>query len=339
VTVETAFRHPGRCLVTGASGFVGSHLALALAEKGFSVRGLVRHDASRTASELRTAGIEIFRGDITHAETIDPAVRDCATVFHAAAVLGPANLDRSIYQAVNADAVTTMIQACRNSGSVTRFVHLSSVGVLGNIPHNTRADEGTPPRPQDIYETTKLDGEERVLKASRQGFPAVIVRPGWVYGPGDTRTLRLFRMIARRRLLIIGKAQNKQHPVFIDDLVNGIILAAQTEGIEGRVYHLCGPDILTVNDLCHTVASAAGVSLISLRPPVWSVRAPARLIGVLWSLFSADPPVDHRKADFFILNRAYSIQRARKELNWNPKTRFEDGIRRTIDWYRENGKL
>lgn len=328
-----------RCLVTGATGFVGSHLSLALSKRGVSVRALIRNESLPIVSKLRSSGVEIVRGDITQPDTVMPAVQDCDTVFHAAAALGPANLDPGIYKAVNADAVTSMIQICRDTASVSRFIYVSSVGVLGNIPPGTRADEGTPPRPQDIYEITKLDGEERALAAAQEGFGAVIVRPGWVYGPGDTRTLKLFRMIARRKFMIIGKAQNKQHPVFIDDLVDGIILAAQTKDIEGRVYHLCGPDVLTVNDLCETVAAAAGVTIFPLRPPLWAVRTPAKLIGILWSLFGADPPVDHRKADFFILNRAYSIKRAKNELNWTPKTRFDDGIRATIAWYKEQGTL
>ncbi|MGB3977192.1 MAG: NAD-dependent epimerase/dehydratase family protein [bacterium] len=328
-----------RCLVTGATGFIGSHLALALVKQGVAVRALVRNISLPIVSKLSSSEVEIVRGDIMQPDTVKPALEGCDTVFHAAAVLGPANLDPAIYKAVNADAVTSMIQACRNAASVNRFVHVSSVGVLGDIPHGTRADEGTPPRPQDIYEITKLDGEERVLAAARDGFGAVIVRPGWVYGPGDTRTLKLFRMIARRKFMIIGKAQNKQHPVFIDDVVDGIILAAQTNNIEGRVYHLCGPDVPTVNDLCEIVAAAAGVTIFPFRPPLWAVRTPAKLIGILWSLFGADPPIDHRKADFFILNRAYSIQRAKNELKWIPKMRFEDGIRSTIEWYKNHGML
>jgi 2-alkyl-3-oxoalkanoate reductase len=336
----SAIRDINVCCVTGATGFVGSHLALTLAQnKNITVQALVRNPEKPIVKELRTAGVHIFEGDITQPESFNSALDNADTVFHAAAILGPAHIPPDVYRAINADAVQKLIKQCRLHKSITRFVHVSSVGVLGPLPPKQRADEGTPPRPQDIYEITKLEGEEHLLAAAENGFPGVAVRPGWVYGPRDTRTLRLFRMIARRRFLMIGNADNKQHPVYIDDLVDGIIKAAQIRGIDGRVYHLCGPDVLTVNDLCQTVANAAGVSLFPIRPPVWTARTPAWLIGKLWSLFGSTPPIDHRKADFFIINRAYSIQRAKKELDWIPKTRFKDGIEHTIDWYKNHGLL
>ncbi len=328
------------CLVTGASGFVGSHLSLKLSQaEHVSVKALLRNPQSPIADQLRSAGINVVPGDITKPDTLDLAMENVDTVFHAAAVLGPAHLSAETYRSVNAEAVRNMIDTCRNHSSITRFVHISSVGVLGPVPPKIRADEGTPPRPKDIYEITKLDGEEHALTAAKTGFPCVIVRPGWVYGPGDTRTVRLFRMIARRRFMVIGKADNKQHPVYIDDLIDGIIKAAQISGIEGRVYHLCGPEILTVNELCQSVAETAGVTLLPFRPPVWSVRGPAWMIGKIWSLFNRHPPVDHRKADFFVVNRAYSIQRAKNELGWSPKVRFKDGIQQTMDWYKVRGLL
>ncbi len=333
-------RELGVCLVTGATGFVGCRLAITLAKQGLAVRGLVRNDRSTAARSLTDAGVILVHGDVTQPETLAAAVSGVDTVFHAAAVLGPANLDHAIYRAVNAGGVKAMIEACRTTGTMTRFLHVSTVGVLGPLRSKTRADEGTPPRPQDIYEITKLEAEELILDAFRlDRFPAVMVRPGWVYGPGDTRTLRLFRMIARKRFMMIGKAENKQHPIHIDDLITGIIRAASVSAIEGRVYHLCGPEIITVDDLCRKVAEAAGVALFPFRPPVWAVRGPAWMVGKLWAAFGLDPPIDHRKADFFTINRAYSIQRAKDELDWTPTISFDDGIRQTIAWYREQGQL
>jgi len=333
------FRDHGICLVTGATGFVGSHLAKALALRGIKVRGLVRNKKKADNLNLAASGVEIFEGDITNPNTLSSVLEGVNTVFHAAAVLGPSGLSHETYRKINVDGVRNMITACQSAQTVERFIYVSSVGVLGPLPPKTRADEGTPPRPQDIYEITKLEGEELVLSESETGFPAVVVRPGWVYGPGDTRTLKLFRMIAKKRFLIIGKALNKQHPVFIDDLIGGIIRSAEVLGIEGRVYHLCGSEVMTVNDLCEKVAEAAGTRLFPFRPPLLAVKGPAWLIGKLFALWGGDPPVDHRKVDFFVINRAYSIRRAKEELGWKPAVKFKNGIRQTIEWYREKGLI
>lgn len=329
-----------KCLVTGATGFVGSHLAKKLAADGVPVRGFVRNRDKADALGLPGAGIEIAEGDICDTASLIDALDGVHTVFHAAAVLGPAALDASVYQKINADGVTHVIEAMKQMHRPPRrMVLVSSVGVLGPLPPRTRADESTPPCPVDIYETSKLAGEEIALGAARDGFPVVIARPGWVYGPGDTRTLKLFRMISRRRFIMIGKALNKQHPVYIDDLVEGLIACGRVPGIEGRVYHLCGPEIMTVDDLCQAVARAAGVTIPAFRLPLWAVRGPARFLAMLFGLWGGDPPVDHRKADFFVINRSYSIQRARNELSWTPSVKFDEGIRQTIDYYRKQNLL
>ncbi len=322
-------------LVTGASGFIGAHLACRLASMGVAVRGLLRN-TSRPVIPLQ--GVSEVHGDITDVESLKHAVKGVDTVFHSAGMLGPAHAPMEAYRAVNALGTENLIRVCRDQG-IQRFVHISSVGVLGPIPPRTNACEGTPPRPQDRYEITKLEGEEIALTAAKEGFPAVIARPAWVYGPGDRRTLKLFRMIARRRFMIIGKADNKQHPVWIQDLVDGLLRCAQVPGIEGRVYHLAGPEILTVEKLCSTIAEAAGVTISPLRPPVALIRTPALLLEKLFSLWGGDPPVDHRKVDFFLVNRAYSIKRAKAELAWNPKMKFAPGVVQTIAWYREKGMV
>ena len=326
-----------RVLVTGASGFLGGHLAEMLAESGVAVRGLVR-DPTR-ASFLEHTDVELVTGDIMDPETLGPALDGIDTVFHVAAVLGPAHLPDRVYREINVDGTRNLIEACRKSGGIQRFVFVSSVGVLGPLPAKGIACEGTPPQPQDIYEITKLEAEELVLKAAADGFPTVVGRPGWVYGPRDTRTLKLIRMIARRRFMLIGKARNKQHPIWVKDVVTGLIRCAVTAGVEGRVYHLAGPEVVRVEELCTKIAEATGVSLLGFQPPLWMIQIPALIIEKIYSIWGGDPPVDHRKADFFVINRAYSIKRAKAELNWVPGMKLRNGLEETVQWYRENGML
>ncbi len=326
-----------RAVVTGATGFVGAHLARTLAAQNIEVTAPVR-DPSK-AGHLEIAGIRTVRGDITDPGSLPPIIDGADTVFHSAGVLGPAALDPAIYRAVNAEGTANMIEAARQSGSVRRFVHVSSVGVLGPLGPKETACEGTPPKPEDIYEITKLEGEEIALEAARSGFPAVIARPAWVYGPGDTRTLRLFKKIARGRFPLVGNAGNRQHPVYITDLVDGLIRCASISGIEGRVYHLAGPEILRVEKLCRIVAEETGKKLLPFKIPMNLFMIPALAIEKIYGLWGGNPPIDHRKVDFFRIHRAYSIRRAETELGWTPAVAFREGIRETIRWYRENGDL
>ncbi|MBN1356545.1 NAD-dependent epimerase/dehydratase family protein [bacterium] len=326
-----------RVLITGATGFIGRHLTVRLVETGIAVHALFR---TRKPDRFPVQGeIQWIKGDIRDGSGLADAVRGVDTVFNTAAVLGPPGLKDRIYLATNRDGVQNIISACRSAGSVERMVQVSSVGVLGALKPRERACEGTPPRPLDIYERSKLAGEEIALEAARDGFPVVIARPAWVYGPGDTRTLKLFRRIAHRRFFISGPAQNKQHPVWISDVVDGLIRCAVTPGIEGRVYHLAGPEVLTVETLCRTVAEAAGVNLRKFRPPVWLVLPAAYAVEKLFAAWNGNPPLDRRKLWFFTIHRAYSIERAKEELGWEPELKFADGIARTLKWYREHGQI
>ncbi len=326
-----------RVLITGASGFVGGHLAEQLVADGVSVRALVR-DPSKLPSGIATR-CDIVQGDVLDESLFRRALENIDTVFHLAAILGPSHLSIARYRSVNAGSVDMLMRLSRSIRTIRRIVLVSTVGVLGPLNPREIACEGTPPRPENRYEVTKLEGEEIALAASRDGLPVVIARPAWVYGPCDTRTLKLFRMIARRRFAIVGSAQNRQHPIWIGDLIEGLVRCGTTPGIEGRVYHLAGPEIMTVESLCEQVAEAAGVRIPRFRIPLRAVLIPAYTIEWLFKLLGGEPPVDHRKVDFFRVNRAYSIDRARKDLGWEPTTLFRDGIARTLAWYRQNGKL
>jgi len=281
----------------------------------------------------------VVSADITKPETLKDVFDGVDTVFHCAAMLGPANAPKALYEAVNVQGTAHVMAAAARSGSLERFVHISSVGVLGPLKPKEVAEEGTPPRPVDIYEKTKLAAEERVLSSAKDGFPAVIARPAWIYGPRDRRTLKLIRSIAKKRFLFIGKASNKQHPVWIGDVVEGVIKCAVVTGIEGRVYHLAGPEFMSVEKLCRLIAEAAGVRIPSLSLPFAPVYYLASGIEILWKILGREPPVDHRKIDFFRIQRAYSIKRAREELKWIPQMSFREGILRTVEWYRKQGWL
>jgi len=193
-----------RVLVTGATGFTGGHLARSLAARGNEVRALVRDRGK--AQDLAAAGVHLHAGDLRDRGSLESATAGIDVVYHIAAIYRQAGLARETYRAVNATAVKDIIAASAANG-VKRVVHCSTVGVHGDVEHPP-ANEDAPLRPGDVYQETKLEGEQLAREAAeRLGIEVTIARPTGIYGPGDRRLLKLFRGVARRRWVTqIGRA-------------------------------------------------------------------------------------------------------------------------------------
>jgi len=331
-------------LVTGATGFTGGHLARSLAARGDRVRVLVR---PRQGSHPRTvqgsdphAGSdpEVVPGDLTDAAAVRRATEGVDAVYHIAAIYRQAGLREEQYRAVNATAVRTIIESAK-AGGARRVVHCSTVGVHGDIEHPP-ANEDAPFRPGDIYQQTKLEGEEIARATARDsGIEVVIARPTGIYGPGDRRLLKLFRGVARRRFVILGSGEIFYHLTFIDDLVEGLRLCATVSAAAGRTYILAGPEVTTLNRLTEIIATEAKVPPPTLHLPVWPFWTAGAVCEALCAPFGIEPPLYRRRVDFFTKSRAFDISRARTELGYAPAIALHEGIRRTLEWYRREGWL
>jgi len=325
-----------RALVTGATGFTGGHLARALAaEAGATVRALVR-DRARAAAAL--PGIELVEGDLTDAEALTRAVAGVDVVYHVAALYRAAGLDDAVYRAVNATAVGTLIERAGAAG-VRRVVHCSTVGVHGDI-ERPPANEDAPLAPGDVYQETKLEGERIAREAAaRAGVELVIVRPTGIYGPGDRRLLKLFRGVARRRFVVLGRGDIWYHLTYIDDLVDGFRLCGTVPAAAGHTYILSGPEVTTLNELVAITADVAGVSPLPLHLPVWPFWLAGAACEALCKPFGMEPPIYRRRVDFFTKSRAFDSSRARREIGYAPRVGLREGIGCTLAWYREAGWL
>jgi nucleoside-diphosphate-sugar epimerase len=321
-------------LVTGATGFTGGHLVSHLVRGGDTVRALVRApDRARSVAE---SGAELAAGDLTDAGSLRRAVAGIEVVYNIAALYRDAGLPAGAYRAVNADAVGTIVEAAREAG-VRRVVHCSTVGVHGDIEHPP-ADEDAPLRPGDVYQETKVLGEQIGREAAaRTGVDLVIARPTGIYGPGDRRLFKMFGAIARGRFVMLGPGRNFYHLTFIDDLCRGFHLCGTVPAAAGRTYILGGGEVTTLADLVTLTADVAGRGGPRLRLPVWPVwlagaacEAACRPVGI-------SPPLYRRRVDFFRKSRAFDISRARRELGYAPATGLREGIGRTLEWYREHG--
>jgi nucleoside-diphosphate-sugar epimerase len=222
---------------------------------------------------------------------------------------------------------------------VRRVVHCSTVGVHGDV-EQPPATEEAPLRPGDIYQETKLAGERAAREAAQAtGIELVVARPSGIYGPGDRRLLKLFRGVARRRFVILGRGEIFYHLTYIDDLVEGFRLCGTVPAAAGRTYILAGGEVGTLKELVALIARESGVKPPWLRLPVWPFWLVGAACEAVCVPLRIEPPLYRRRVDFFTKSRAFDITRARKELGYAPKVGLREGVRRALEWYQLKGWL
>jgi nucleoside-diphosphate-sugar epimerase len=321
--------------VTGATGFTGGHLAFRLRERGHPVRALVRAPAA--ARDLEAAGVELIEGDLRRAADVARAAAGVDRIYHIAAVFRTAGHPDAFYREVNLHGTENVLEAAARHG-VARTIHCSTIGVHGDVKE-IPCTEDSPFNPGDIYQETKLAGELAARRAFDGGLPGVIFRPAGIFGPGDLRFLKLFRMVHDRRFRMFGSGETLWHPIYIDDLVEGILLCGEHPAAVGRTYILAGERWVTLNELVLGIARAVGVAPPRGRLPFWPLAAGATLCEAVCRPLGIDPPLHRRRVAFFIKNRAFSIERARTELGFDPKVAVDEGLARTAGWYFDSGHL
>ena len=324
-----------RVLITGGTGFLGSHLARALCQAGRPVRILAR--PASDLSRLEGLDVEVVLGDALLSNTLSEALDGVKAVYHLAGMLGGAPVPDAAYRDLHINGTLNVLMTAQTAG-VKRFVHVSSPGVLGPI-QNPPADETWPHAPSNVYEATKSEGEKLALAfAQRTGLSLTVARPEFVYGPGDTHVLGLFQSIQKRRFFYIGSGENRVHPTFVDDAVRGMTLC-ETAGRIGRVYHIVGPEPATIRQLATVISTALGVSPPRLRVPRLLAMAAATGLELLAMIVPFRPPLSRSAVNFFTETRAFSTARAEAELGYQAQVPLVEGVRRAVAWYREQGLL
>lgn len=322
-------------LVTGATGFTGSHLARHLARQGWRVRALMRPGADLAA--FAGLPIEPAHLDLADGRPADDAMRGVDVVFHVAAIYR-AEVSRDRFHQVNVEGTRKLLEAATRVG-VGRFVHVSTVGVQGHIARPP-ATEDAPFSPGDHYQASKRDGEVLAREHfARTGLEGVVVRPTAIYGPGDLRFLKLFRAIERRRFLMVGRGDTLYHLVYVQDLVEGLTLAGTRPAAAGEVFTVGGAEYLSLNDLVRRIAAVLGRPAPQARVPVGPVRAIGLLCEAACRPLGIAPPLYRRRVDFFTKSRAFDIGKARRLLDYAPRVDLDEGLRRTAAWYAAQGLL
>ena len=321
-----------RALVTGATGFTGGHLARWLRARGDSVR-VVARDPARAAG-LAMLGVEVAQGDLTDPASLRRAAKGMDVVYNIAALYRRAGLPAAAYRSVNAAGVASVVEAAAANG-VRRVVHCSTVGVHGHI-EGPPANEDAPLKPSDVYQETKLEGEQLGREAARRfDVELVIARPSGIYGAGDRRLFKLFGKVAQRRFVLLGDGRISYHLTHVDDVCQGLQLCATVPAAAGRTYIIAGAEIPTLQGVIELTAEIAKVRPGRLRLPVWPVWLAGAACEAVCTPLGLSPPLYRRRVDFFTKSRAFDISRARRELAFEPLVQLRDGIARTLEWYRE----
>jgi nucleoside-diphosphate-sugar epimerase len=326
-----------RCLVTGGTGFTGGNLVPKLIQEGNEVKVLVRK-----TSNLKTIDgldVEICYGDLTEKKSVSESIKNVDKVYHLAAAYREAKLPDKVYWKVNVDGTRNILEAALNEG-VDRFIHCSTCGVHGHV-QNPPADELAPFNPGDVYQESKIEGEKIARDYyEKEGLPVTIFRPVGIYGPGDKRFLKFFRLIKSGKFLMVGKGDVYYHMTYITDLIDGILLCANKNRAIGETYILAGEEYTTLRELVDIIAEVLGVS-----PPRWSfpffmpMYIASFLVEVMTKPFGIEPPIHRRRMDIFRKSRAFDISKSKKELGYSPKVDLRSGIETTASWYQKKGYL
>jgi nucleoside-diphosphate-sugar epimerase len=322
-------------LVTGATGFLGKSLVGRLLSDGKRVRVLVR-SAPKT-KPLADGGAEVVIGDVTDEVAVGTAVRGVTAVYHLAGRLLVPGVPAAEYRRTHVEGTKLLLARCQEK-SLERFVHCSTTGVLGTSGDGP-LDEDSPLRPTNVYEATKAEAELAVRDAWRDGFPAVIARPGLVYGPGDLHLLGFFRSVLRRQFRPIGRREVWLHPIYIDDLSEGLLRCGRAAAAVGQCFHLAGQRPVPLAQLATAIARAGGTSLPPGHIPLPAARAVAMVADHLPDRFKRGAPLTRNRLDFLTHNRVYDISKAQRMLEFTAATDLPKGAARTVAWYRQQGYL
>ncbi|NIM97028.1 MAG: SDR family NAD(P)-dependent oxidoreductase [candidate division Zixibacteria bacterium] len=325
-----------RALVTGANGFVGSHLVEGLLARGYHVRCLAR----KTSNLKWLSGLELqfLYGDISDRSSLKDAVRDVDLVFHCAGLTKART--REEYFKANADGTRNLLQACiEENPHLQRFVHVSSQAAVGPGEDEKPLHETAPCRPVTDYGESKLEGE-RIASQFASQLPITIIRPPAVYGPRDSDMLGFFKVARHGFRISIGRGQSFVSVVYVKDLVDGIILAAQAPKSEGQTYFIADDKVYSWKEAFNIIAKVLNKRTIPLKIPKGLVSFLAFASESFRKLLGKTAVLNTEKAKE-ITQRYWglNVSKAKAELGFSPRYNLEKGAEETVRWYKEKGWL
>ncbi len=332
---EQVWPQGNRVLVTGATGFTGSALTRKLCERGARVRAIAR--ASSNMDALAGLPVEWVRGDVFDPATVATAMAGVDTVFHVAAAYRESGLADEVYHRVHVDSTRLLAEAAARTAGFRRFVHVSTVGVHGHI-ETPPADETYRFSPGDAYQRTKAEAELWLREyAPRHALPFTVIRPAAIYGPGDRRLLKIFKMATAPVVPLIGHSRGLYHLIHVDDLTEILLLAAVHPAAAGEAFIAGDPAALTLAEIVRTIAAELGRTPRFVRLPAWPFFLLADLCEAVCRPLRVAPPIYRRRVAFFTKDRSFDTGKLRTRLGYRYRRTTEQGLRETTRWYVEHG--
>jgi nucleoside-diphosphate-sugar epimerase len=328
-----------RLLVTGATGFIGSRLALHAHRAGMNIvaagRVQSREEMAR-ADELRTAGVRLLAGTLDNADHVRTALQGRDTIIHLAAAQHESHMPAGYFREINVTGTRTLLEAAVRTGA-RRFVYGSSIGVYGSSVAGL-LDEASVPRPENIYTQTKLEAEQAVA-AFAERIQTCIVRISETYGPSDFRLLKLFRALDSGHFVMLGSGLNRRQCMHVGDLIRVLLLAAEHPKAAGETFVAAGREIMTSNEMVQTIAAAMHRRAPRLHVPLWPFSIAARVMETVLPPIGIQPPLHRRRLDFFSKSFVFSTAKVQSLLGFQPEIDFLNGAADTARWYRARGYL
>ena len=323
-----------RVLVTGATGFIGSHLVDELLWKGYSVTALIG-----TNSDLRWLQgkrLEFIRGDLLGRGKL-PSLKGFAYIFH----LGEATnalRSRGFYRP-NQKGTERLIAAAQKVRGIRRFVYLSSQAAAGPSPAERPQTEADTPLPISPYGKSKLSEEEVVLNC-RDKVPVTVLRPCPTYGPRDAYLFEYFKIISKGHFPMLGKDPISLSFCYIEDLIQALMLSITRDHPSGEVFFISDGEKYALDFFADVVSSALQVKLRKIRIPRWASRFYA-VAADGWGIVRKRLYVFHRGKSAETRQRDWvcDITKAKKMLGFRPRFRLEAGVKVTLRWYQDKGWL
>jgi len=315
---------------------MGSHLAERLLAEGIAVRGLARRPAD--AAFLAQQGAEIVQADLAERAGLERAVRDCQVVLHTAAWTGGPGLDEQQAWTINVAATGWLLQAAASAGA-QRFIYFSSVAVYG-LNAAPLIDESAPTPPVgQLYPDSKIAAETLVRAAQTDGLPTTIIRPASTYGPrGSAWTIGPVEQIKAGRLVLLGEDRGLVNTGYIDNLVEGVLLALHSPAAAGETFNLCDGTAITYREYYQRYAAMLGRERLPVYP-AWLARGAVSPPG-RWLRRLLGRPVPGPWSYHFRFNPSrFSIAKAQHLLGYAPAIDLDEGMRRTEQWLRAQGYL